>query len=230
MTAHPEWITDATRAALDRLTPKQAAGAVRLAAARLEGRGVNALLSGADRICASTTYYGRGGRGGWHHSKAFQAALAAVESDLRAHTAQHVLAAALAGLRRAAPDAVAELHRQVVGDAGALDLLAAVLRDGTPAQRVRAAEALGAANHARAVAALAETLAAAQDDALVDAAISALGRLAAAQNADARAAAGQVLDRAGLDTAAKAPPGMLQIVYVEDDAAGQTAGAGDADD
>lgn len=199
------WVSEATRLKLRRLTAQQAAGVLRIVRARvIEGRGVNSLLDCPGQICASTTYYGRGGKkNGWVHRADFQEAVAAAEADLRGWVEDHALGEALTQLRAGAGHAARELRRQVAGDETALDVLAGLLRDGTPAERAAAAAALGQANHAAAVGPLAAALFREKDEGARLVLIDALGKLAAAANADARIAAKEILDRVGTATAPK---------------------------
>lgn len=80
MQTTPVW-SDELLAKLDRLTTKQAAAIPRLAVTIAQGKAVDTLLEGEDKICSRETYYGR--PAGWTHQPAFKEALAMAIREYR---------------------------------------------------------------------------------------------------------------------------------------------------
>jgi hypothetical protein len=201
-----EWISEEAQSALNDLTPQQAMGAIRIAQAAAEGRGVNSLLSGPaeQRICARSTYYGRTGRPGWSHQEPFRRAVALAKRDLVAWLAENAGQETLQILRACAPQAARELQRQLAGDPVALEALIEALDAPTPEERRLAADMLGAAGHGAAAEPLRERLAVEQDEKARAAILTALGLIARADSVNAQRAANSVLDRATVETATKA--------------------------
>jgi HEAT repeat protein len=112
--------------------------------------------------------------------------------------------AALDRLKMAAPDAAADLHRQITGDHDAISGLAEVLNSGkyTADQRQAAARSLGSIGTPAAVDVLLKALTTVKAEIRLDV-IEALGSSASGIDPARRMASIAVLDRADTDTAAK---------------------------
>jgi hypothetical protein len=197
-----EWTSEELARALAELTAQQAAGVVRIVQAELEGRSLTSLLESDDRICASTTYYGRGGKPGWNGKPAFQRALKLARRDYREWLLMHGTGETLAILAQTSPEAARLLRHQVVGDEAALAVLETCLQAREAELRMSAARRLGATGLPRAVAALRAALQREKNDQVRNVLVEALGSIAGGADRD-RSAAESVLDRAAVETAAK---------------------------
>jgi len=209
------WVTDELQALLGQLSAQQAQGIVRVVRAEIKGDSINSLLTGPDKICTSTTYYGSGStHKGWLRKPAFVEALKQARSAYRAWLMETGTADALTILSEASPKAGQELRRQVTGDLEAVEALsrklAEAVRDRNVALVIVLAESLGDTGLSAARPALVGALeadwsdAAAGDGLQVYRALShALAKIARALDPERQKAATGVLDRADLKTAAK---------------------------
>jgi hypothetical protein len=209
------WVHGELQALLGQLSAQQARGVVRIVRAELEGRSISSLLTGRDKICTSTTYYGSGTtHSGWLQKPAFVEALKQARSAYRTWLMENGTADALTILAEASPKAGQELRRQVTGDLEAVEALsrklAVAVRERNVALVIVLAESLGATGLSAARPALVGALeadwswASSGDDLRVYGAVAqALARIARALDPDRQKAATGVLDRADLKTAAK---------------------------
>jgi hypothetical protein len=184
---------------LAKLTKQQAAAIVRVAEADVAGIGITDLLRGPNKICNKATYYGK-----WYKREAFQEALLLALVEVRTLDFSDVVTQAREELKRTTPLAVADLQRQIVGDDGAVESLAAILRDGSSAladQRA-AAIALGTIGTKRSTQALIAVLNKCLPDARETVLLS-IGVSGAGTSTQRRMASIAVLDRADPETADK---------------------------
>ncbi len=198
------WASDELRAALAQLTSQQAAGVVRIVQAELDGRPLSSLLDCPGQICTSTTYYGSGKRPGWKGKPAFQRALELARRDYRTWALEHGTSEALTVLADASAPAARALRHQVVGDEQALAVLAELLHSEQPAERLAAAQGLGGAGLPQAVPWLQAALEAETESGVREMLITALSHIAGFRDGERRLAAAGILDRAAVETAAKA--------------------------
>jgi HEAT repeat protein len=204
------WASDELIVTLARLTGQQADGVLRIVEAELDRRSLTSLLTGPDRICNGSTYYGTHKRGGWLGKPDFARALELARRDYRKWLVDHGVGDALSILSRAAPEAARALEQEVRGDPSAVGALVRLLEHADAALRQGAALALGATGLAEVVTPLASALERETDFEVQKALIAALGRVAAWRDSDRRAAAVAVLDRADVKTAAKASAAINQ--------------------
>lgn len=193
--------SDQLRALLSKLSKAQARAITRITQAELTGATRESLFYGPDKICNRSTFYRPRG---WIHKPAFRQALELAEHEVRAARLEHVIDDALAELKEATPLAARDLRRQIVGDEGAIDALAAIVRDAKRNQddRIGAVISLGMIGTPRATGALLDVLNDAKPDVRARA-IEALGAAAAGINSQRRLASVAVLDRADKMTASK---------------------------
>lgn len=194
------WVSGELRAALRALSGQQSAGVFRIVQAELEGRSIASLLAGPDRICNHSTYYRSGG---WRDKPAFNQALELARRDYRSWLLEHGTQEALTLLAESAPHAARALRQQVSGDEQAVGVLIGVLEDPDAALRMMAAEHLGQTGLPAAIPALRDALARERDPDVRRALLAAIGQIATWRDADRRDAAGEILDRAGTQTATK---------------------------
>ena len=197
------WASEGLIEALRQLSAQQARGVVRIVQAELAGESLSSLLDCRDQICTSTTFYGSGERVGWNGKPQFQAALDLARRDYRRFVLEASTGEALVLLASTATDAVRALRQQIVGDRGALVVLEVALQAQEPGLRANAARRLGESGLAAAVPALQAVLQRERDLEVRGVIIEALGKILGFRDGDRRAAALGVLDRAGVETAAK---------------------------
>lgn len=209
------WVSEELRGVLADLSAQQAAGVLRIVQAEIDGRSLTSLFSGPDRICTVSTYYRRKG---WSHKPLFQRALELARRDYRSWMLEHGTQDALLILADSAPHAARALRQQIVGDGQAIAVLEGVLREPDAALRIMAAQHLGDTGLPGVVLALREALAREKNAEARRALVEALGRIAALRDGDRRQAAGEILDRAGMETAPKsAVAGTLGLEALSDD-------------
>jgi len=194
------WVSEELRGVLRQLSGQQSAGVLRIVQAELEGRSIASLLAGPGRICNHSTYYRRGG---WRDKAAFNQALGLARRDYRAWLLEHGTQEALTLLAEGAPHAARALRQQVSGDEMAVGVLIGVLEDPDAALRMMAADHLGQTGLPAAVPALRDALAREEDADVRRALLAAIGAIASWRDEDRREAAGEILDRAGTQTAPK---------------------------
>ncbi len=189
------------RALLNKLTKAQARAITRIAQSELTGATRESLFYGPDKICNRSTFYRPRG---WVHKPVFRQALELAEHEVRAARLEHVIDDALAELKEATPLAARDLRRQIVGDEGAIDALAAIVRDTKRSQedRIGAVISLGMIGTPRATGALLDVLNDARPHVRTRV-IEALGAAAGGVNSQRRLASIAVLDRADKMTANK---------------------------
>ena len=193
------WAGEELRRALGELTSQQARGVVRIVVAELEGRSIGELLDCENQICASTTFYRRGG---WKDNGRFQRALTLARGDYRTWMLENGAEEALSILAETAPEAARALRQRVRGDNSALAVLEATLAATEPALRVNAARQLGETGLPQVVPGLRAALHRERNAEAKAAMVEALGRIASGAARD-QDAAESVLDRADIKTAAK---------------------------
>jgi hypothetical protein len=212
------WASDELIVTLARLTGQQADGVLRIVEAELDRRSLTSLLTGPEKICNGSTYYGTrdGRRPGWLAKPDFVRALELARRDYRKWLVDHGVGDALSILSRAAPEAARALEQEVRGDPAAVSALCRLLEHSLPEIRQGAALALGATGLAEVVSPLASALERETDFEVQKALIAGLGRVAAWRDSDRRAAAVAVLDRADVKTAAKALQAQVgRVEYVD---------------
>jgi len=208
MSRGESWVSDELQELLLRLTAQQARGVLRIVQGELEGRSLSSLLDCDDQICASTTYYGTRRRTGWRQKPDFRQAVELARRDYRSWMLEYGVNDALIILAETAPHAARALRQQILGDDGAVDALAAALKDADPEVRRDAATQLGATGLPAVVPALRAALKAETDPLVRQVLVAALGHVAGLRDDDRRAAALGVLDRADVKTAGKGPPAV----------------------
>lgn len=194
--------SDQLNTMLNGLTTKQAQAVIYMAEQiELQHRSVESLLKSGDKVCSYKTYYEAGG---WNDQAAFQDALRLARQEVRSARMSEAVNAALDRLKLAAPDAAADLHRQITGDHDAISGLADVLNGGkyNNEQRKAAARALGSIGTPAAVEVLLKALTTVRVEIRLDV-IEALGSSASGIEPARRMASIAVLDRADVNTAEK---------------------------
>ena len=193
---------------LNDLSQQQANGAIHIAKEEIiNKRSLTSILLAPDRPCSYSTFWSKE-RNGWMHKPKFVVALEMARREVKAHKLATSVNDAVQTLKLAAVDAAQELHRQITGDVGAIEVLSAIVLDRkrTLGERTKAAEALGEIGSQAAADKLLIIL---SDESLKAqarlrrTAVSALGRAAAAVNTQRRLASTATLDRADRMTASK---------------------------
>lgn len=197
------WVSDDLQEVLGKLTGQQALGVLRIVQAELEGRALSTLLDCPGQICTSTTYYGSGKSKGWRGKPAFKRALELARRDIRKWMLENGVNDALTILAGTAPQAARALRQQVVGDEEALAVLIGLVASKDAEARMLAVQALGSTGLPAAVPALKSALVNEKEATIRGAILEALGAIAGLRDGDRRLAAGGVLDRADVKTAAK---------------------------
>lgn len=208
MGAHGEsWVSDELLAMLNKLSPQQASGVLRIVQAELDGRTLSSLLDCRDQICTSSTYYGYGKRPGWRSRPEFTEALDMARRDYRGWLLENGTAEAMAILSRTAGPAAREVARQVTGDSEALDTLVKefdkAVEAGKPERLVPLALALAATGLPGALPALQRALEREWENDVYSGITTAVARLAASLDSERQRAAFGILDRASARTASK---------------------------
>ena len=196
-----QWASDDLQSALTDLTSQQAAGVVRIVQAELDGRAISSLLDCADQICTSSTYYRKGG---WKDKESFQLALDLARRDYRTWALEHGTSEALTILAGGAAPAARALRHQVEGDGSALAALEALLDSDDSEERAEAVAGLAATGLPQAALILRDALGDEDDAAIRLEIVRGLAHIAGLRDADRRLAAQGILDRAAVETAAKA--------------------------
>jgi len=195
--------SDELQTLLEKLSPAQAEGVIRIVQVESAGGSIESLFAGPEKICSHSTFYHKA-RGGWIHKTAFQAALALTRREMRAQRLGSVVEEAIEELKLTTPLAAADLRRQITGDEPAVETLKTVLLNGRASSfdRLAAATGLGQIGTRAATDALMQTLAQVQGG-LSTAIIEALGQSGIGVNVQRRMASIAVLDRADRQTASK---------------------------
>lgn len=198
------WASDELKEALAKLTSQQATGVLRIVQAELEGRSLSSLLDCPDQICTSTTYYGSGRRKGWKDKPIFLRALELARRDYRTWALEHGTGEALTILAGGSPAAARALRHQVEGDERALAALAALLDSEDDEERKQAVIGLYLTGLPRAASILQDALEDEENAAIRLEIVKGLAYIAGLRDPDRRLAAQGILDRAAVETAAKA--------------------------
>lgn len=196
-----QWASDDLQHALADLTSQQAAGVVRIVQAELDGRPISSLLDCPNQICTSSTYYRKGG---WRDKESFQLALDLARRDYRTWALEHGTSEALTILAGGAAPAARALRHQVEGDSQALAALAALLDSDDAEERKEAVVGLAATGLPQAAALLQGAIEDKKNAAIRLEIVRGLAHIAGLRDADRRLAAQGILDRAAVETAAKA--------------------------
>ncbi len=202
------WVSDDLREILDKLTPQQARAVQTIVQAELDGRALNQLLDGPDKICARSTFYGSTGRCGWRDRAEFMQALDLARRDYRKWVLEHSTSDAMVLLSRAAIPSARELERQVTGDLQAVEILShemeRAIKDGNDGRVFILGSALAAAGVSAALPALQKALEQTWLEAATYSQLAiSVSRIAYAVDADRQKAGIGILDRADLKTASK---------------------------
>jgi hypothetical protein len=232
LVSEPIWTpSNELNAMLAFLTAGQARGIRRIIEKHeLGGKSIESLLTGEHKICNHNTFYQR-----WLKNKKFTAVLDLARREVRVANLSGVNEA-LAELQSTAPLAARDLHRQIVGDATAIEALKAVVLKGRPPadgeidERISAVNSLADIGTSAASLALMECLRMTKN-AVRNAIVAALGRSASGLSTQRRLADIAVLNRAGKETAGKGQSAAdemsddeLAAIAREADAAGRSAG------
>jgi hypothetical protein len=198
------WASDELKEALAKLTSQQATGVLRIVQAELDGRSLSSLLDCPDQICTSTTYYGSGRRKGWKDKETFQRALDLARRDYRSWALEHGTGEALLILADSSPDAARALRHQVRGDEQALAALTALLDSEDDEERKTAVVGLYSTGLPQAVAPLLAAIEDEENMAIRLEIVKGLAHIAGLRDPERRLSSQGILDRAAVETAAKA--------------------------
>jgi hypothetical protein len=191
------------QAALDKLSPQQAAGVIRIVEAELRGVSIERLFVGDDAMCARSTYFAKN-RGGWKHKPEFKAAEDLARQEYRGWRLGNVVNDGTDAIKLMVPLATNEMKRQLVGDVDAIPVLQSVVlnSDYTLRQRQSAVSSLAAIATDETTRVLIDLVPQVAGK-LLESVVSALGDTAAGTNAGRRAVMNSTLDRASELTAIK---------------------------
>jgi len=196
-----QWASNDLQHALADLTSQQATGLLRIVQAELAGRPISSLLDCPDQICTSSTYYRKGG---WKDKESFQLALDLARRDYRTWALEHGTGEALTILASGAAPAARALRHQVEGDAQALAALEALLDSAEDEERKEAVIGIYSTGLPQAATILQDALEDEENAAIRLEIVRGLAYIAGLRDADRRLAAQGILDRAAVETAAKA--------------------------
>lgn len=186
---------------MSRLTKGQANGVVRIVEAELSGMPIESLFHGAGKICNRSTFYRDGG---WHDHPVFVETLERARQEARAQQLSSAVNETIEQLKRSAPLAARDLHRQIAGDERAIQALAGVALDESclPPERLEAVRSLARIASIQATEVLVSVLAQADNEIRLSV-LEALGSAGIGADVQRRMAAIAVLDRADRKTASK---------------------------